>query len=229
MVPPIVDPLGRVDAATWPSGAAMLIDPAINVTLSSGAFASIGDASGNGNNVSQGTGAFRPSVGTLNGQPAIVLGGTHRLDTGAISISLPATFLIVAVQTSAAANATLIDNPTGTTGRMVIYTPSAGNVVAEPTHASVSGNSFALDMTAARTLLITVASGSRVVRSNGAAVSTLACQASYTWTGYRLGAHVSGAFGWTGKLAFFGVWPRVMSAAEIAQAEAWARARWGTW
>lgn len=209
-----------------PGGAAMIIDPAIGVTLVSSAVSAVTDASGNGRAVSQGSAGLRPAMTTLNGQPALSFAGQY-LDTASLSIAAPSSFLIVLKQGTTTGTQCPIDNPFGTTGRFS-FNVTGTSVAIDATYNSSPGT-FSLDLTTARTLLVTVGSSTQTTRSNGVQVKSAGAQSSFTWTGFRFGAHVSGGFAWQGTIAYWGVWPRVFSAGEIAQAERYARARWHTW
>jgi hypothetical protein len=215
------------------SGCKLYLNGDLGVTVATG-VSNWADQSGNGNDVSQGTGANQPAQVTnwRNGKNAIQgASGKSLLRTTFASgtISQPITFLCVGSWSNSAL--TFFADGSGAGNRIGVGVTGGG--LWSMTHSSLSfgvGSSQSADTPFVSTSTFDSpesSSCSAVVYPNGSAVQSGTFDpdgAENSLTGITVGASYIPSNNWDGKIATLSIFARVLNGSELAMVSTWAKA-----
>ena len=203
-----------------------------------GAIARVNDKSGNGNNATQGTGASQPTLKLTSGKYRCLFDGVADfLSTGSIDMTASDEITIVAgiAKSSDAATQMAIENTTGA-GSARLFVPAGGTGYTHGMLGTLSSDSTATGFAAPSTTVVTslgkISTDTNIIRVNGiqrASASTdlgAGNMGNYQWFfGMRDGTSLPFA----GSIYGLIVINRLLSATEIAQAEAWMNGKTGAY
>lgn len=210
-------------APTDLAGLALWLDASdtSTITHSSGAVSQWDDKSGNGQHVTQGTASLQPATGveTLNGLNVLTRSGADwRMSRGAFVIPQPFTVMFVGSSPSTGAQWPWSGTGGYSAGSSTTWFTNMGADQASLDVPWGDGAPFALAHV--------INGDASVTRFRGAQVGAGSPGAGGLAT-LDIMNRASGGRIWLGKFAELVMWSRALTAPEIAQAEAYAAAKWG--
>lgn len=193
-------------------------------TVASGLVSSWSDLSGNGHNATEATAKPSWVTGVANGRPVVRFAGAQKLASSYGSTVVQPWCVLVVASLTGALNEALVDG-VDSTNRIEVY-QSASTTISLFAGTQINGTNVAIG--ALTTYLLVANGASSIIRANGSQIASGAVGSNGV-AGLTIGSNFGGAHNITGDVAALVHWAHAPSAVEIARAEQWARAEWGTW
>ena len=200
------------------------------ITESSNKVSQWDDKSGQGNNVTQGTGSAQPTTNTTtqNGKNTLSFDGGDEFDWNASFVNAfdgDSTLFIVSKRTTDAVSQTLMSS---TSNKMISFYGNAGQVLFRSNNSANDSVANTGNTTTSFSVIMNKRSGTtQAVAVNSAAETTNTGGSDLTGiTGGRIGS-TGGASYLTGEIAEIIQYNRALSATEITQVESYLTNKWG--